>query len=103
MTQGGIMPAILGTCYLTLGAMITALPLGVATAIYLSEYAREGRFIRLIRVGINCLAGVPSVVFGLFGLGFLLFFCNLDPRYFPVRSPWACSFCLPLSAPQKRL
>ncbi len=68
MTKGGIFPCILGTLYLTIGAVILALPLGVATAIYLSEYAREGRLVRAIRLGINNLAGVPSVVFGLFGL-----------------------------------
>jgi phosphate transport system permease protein len=68
MTKGGIFPCILGTFYLTLGAVILALPLGVATAIYLSEYAKEGRLVRLIRLGVNNLAGVPSVVFGLFGL-----------------------------------
>jgi phosphate transport system permease protein len=74
MTKGGIMPAILGTLYLTLGAIAIGLPLGIASAIYLTEYAREGRVIRLIKVGINCLAGVPSVVFGLFGLGFFVIF-----------------------------
>lgn len=74
MTQGGIMPAILGTIYLTLGAIAVGLPLGIASAIYLTEYARQGRIVRLIKVGINCLAGVPSVVFGLFGLGFFVIF-----------------------------
>jgi len=74
MTQGGIMPAILGTVYLTLGAIAVGLPLGIASAIYLTEYARQGRIVRLIKVGINCLAGVPSVVFGLFGLGFFVIF-----------------------------
>jgi phosphate transport system permease protein len=74
MTKGGIMPAILGTIYLTLGAIAVGLPLGVASAIYLAEYAKQGRIIRLIKVGINCLAGVPSVVFGLFGLGFFVIF-----------------------------
>jgi phosphate transport system permease protein len=74
MTKGGIMPAILGTLYLTVGAIAVALPLGVVAAIYLTEYARQGRFIRIIRVGVNCLAGVPSVVFGLFGLGFFVVF-----------------------------
>ena len=74
MTKGGIMPAILGTLYLTIGAIVVALPLGVVAAIYLTEYARQGRFIRIIRVGVNCLAGVPSVVFGLFGLGFFVVF-----------------------------
>ena len=74
MTRGGIMPAIVGTLYLTLGAIAVALPLGVVSAIYLTEYARQGRFIRIIRIGVNCLAGVPSVVFGLFGLGFFVVF-----------------------------
>ena len=68
MTKGGIFPCILGTLYLTIGAVILALPLGLATAIYLSEYAKEGRLVRAIRLGVSNLAGVPSVVFGLFGL-----------------------------------
>jgi phosphate transport system permease protein len=74
MTKGGILPAILGTIYLTVGAIAVGLPLGVVSAIYLTEYARQGRIIRTIRIGINCLAGVPSVVFGLFGLGFFVVF-----------------------------
>lgn len=74
MTKGGIMPAILGTIYLTVGAILVGLPLGVVSAVYLSEYAGQGRIVRLIRIGINCLAGVPSVVFGLFGLGFFVIF-----------------------------
>jgi phosphate transport system permease protein len=74
MTKGGIMPAIVGTLYLTIGAIAIGLPLGVVSAIYLTEYARQGRIIRIIKVGINCLAGVPSVVFGLFGLGFFVVF-----------------------------
>lgn len=72
MTKGGIMPAIVGTFYLTIGAVAVGLPLGVISAVYLTEYARQGRLIRIIRIGINCLAGVPSVVFGLFGLGFFV-------------------------------
>jgi phosphate transport system permease protein len=74
MTKGGIMPAILGTLYLTFGAISVALPLGIAAAVYLTEYARQGAIVRIIRIGVNCLAGVPSVVFGLFGLGFLVVF-----------------------------
>ena len=74
MTKGGIMPAILGTFYLTVGAITIALPLGMVSAIYLTEYAKQGKFIRLVRIGVNCLAGVPSVVFGLFGLGFFVVF-----------------------------
>lgn len=69
MTEGGIFPAILGTVYLVLGSVILAAPLGVFAAIYMVEYARKSsKLIRFIRVGINNLAGVPSVVFGLFGL-----------------------------------
>ena len=75
MTKGGIFPAIVGTFYLTLGAITVALPLGVAAAIYLSEYAKEGKVLALVRLGIQNLAGVPSVVFGLFGLAlFCIFF-----------------------------
>ncbi|MDI6777187.1 MAG: phosphate ABC transporter permease PstA [Syntrophales bacterium] len=74
MTKGGIMPAILGTLYLTLGAITVAIPLGIASAIYLSEYAKQGLMVRVVRIGVNCLAGVPSVVFGLFGLGFFVVF-----------------------------
>lgn len=75
MTAGGILPAILGTFYLALGAVIIALPLGVLSAIYLNEYARENLFFRILKIGINNLAGVPSIVFGLFGLAvFVKFF-----------------------------
>jgi phosphate transport system permease protein len=68
MTAGGIMPAIAGTFYLTVGAIMFCLPLGVMAAIYLSEYANKGKILSIIRMGINNLAGVPSVVFGLFGM-----------------------------------
>lgn len=68
MTKGGILPCILGTIMLSYGAMLVALPWGVATAIYLQEYAKPGMVVHLLRLTINNLAGVPSVVFGLFGL-----------------------------------
>jgi phosphate transport system permease protein len=75
MTQGGIAPAIAGTFYLTLGAILLALPLGLACAIYLCEYSPKGFIANIIRISINNLAGVPSVVFGLFGLAvFVKFF-----------------------------
>jgi phosphate transport system permease protein len=74
MTKGGVMPAIVGTIYLTVGAVVVALPVGVVSAIYLTEYAKQGRAVRIIRIGVNCLAGVPSVVFGLFGLGLFVVF-----------------------------
>ena len=73
-SEGGILPAIVGTLSLALGTIIVALPLGMATAIYLSEYAKAGRFTRTIRLAIVTLAGVPSIVFGLFGLGLFVIF-----------------------------
>ena len=68
MTQGGVAPAIVGTFYLTMGAMLFAFPLGLASAIYLCEYSPKSIAVNVIRLSINNLAGVPSVVFGLFGL-----------------------------------
>jgi len=69
MREGGIWPAIVGTFLLTIGTAIFSVPLGVAIAIYLSEYARDSKFTRTIRLAIINLAGVPSIVYGLFGLG----------------------------------
>ncbi len=69
---GGIWPEVLGTLYLTLGAMLFALPMGIISAIYLVEYSREGRLISFIRTCIGTLAGVPSIVFALFGLAFFI-------------------------------
>jgi phosphate transport system permease protein len=66
---GGILPAILGTFYLMLGTIIVALPLGVLAGVYLSEYARDNWFTRTVNMAIVNLAGVPSIVYGLFGLG----------------------------------
>lgn len=77
MTKGGIFPCIVGTFLLSFGAMVIAFPWGVASAIYLHEYARPGLMLRVIRLGINNLAGVPSIVFGLFGLAFFVIWCNL--------------------------
>ncbi len=68
MTAGGVAPAIIGTLYLTLGAVICSLPLGLACAVYLCEYSPRGFIVNIIRISINNLAGVPSIVFGLFGL-----------------------------------
>jgi phosphate transport system permease protein len=74
-SAGGIFPAIIGTILLVAGSMTIALVLGVAAAIYLNEYAKDGAFIRFVRLAILNLAGVPSIVFGLFGVGlFVLFF-----------------------------
>jgi len=74
MTEGGIFPAIMGTLYLMLGASIVSVPVGVITAIYLTEYAKNPRVVKLIRLGVNNLAGIPSVVFGLFGLSLFVTF-----------------------------
>ena len=74
-SAGGIFPAIVGTVLLVIGSMTIALFLGVSAAIYLNEYARDGKFIRFVRLAILNLAGVPSIVFGLFGFGmFVIFF-----------------------------
>jgi phosphate transport system permease protein len=69
MRAGGILPAIVGTFWLTIGTAVAAVPIGVAAAIYLAEYAPDNRWTRSIRVAIINLAGIPSVVYGLFGLG----------------------------------
>ena len=69
MTEGGLLPAILGTIFLTLGTAVAAIPLGIGAAIYLAEYAGDNRLTRLIRLAIVNLAGIPSIVYGLFGLG----------------------------------
>jgi len=72
---GGIFPCIVGTVLLVIGSMVIALTLGVSAAVYLNEYARDGNFIRFVRLAILNLAGVPSIVFGLFGFGmFVIFF-----------------------------
>jgi phosphate transport system permease protein len=74
MRQGGILPAIIGTFYLTLGTAIFSVPLGIAAAIYIAEYAPDNFWTRLIRIAIINLAGIPSVVYGLFGLGLFVLF-----------------------------
>lgn len=80
MTEGGIGPAIFGTLAVTFIMVLFAVPLGVFSAIYLNEYAHDSFFTRLIRTSVNNLAGVPSIVFGLFGMGFFILFIgkNLD-------------------------
>jgi len=76
MRAGGILPAIIGTLYLTIGTAIFSVPLGIAAAIYLSEYAPDNQLTRTIRLAIINLAGIPSVVYGLFGLGLFVIFLN---------------------------
>jgi len=74
MRAGGIWPAIVGTVYLTLGTGVIAVPLGIAAAIYLAEYAKDNTLTRAIRLALINLAGIPSVVYGLFGLGLFVLF-----------------------------
>ncbi len=76
MTEGGLLPAILGTLFLTLGTAVAAIPLGIGAAIYLAEYAGDNRLTRIIRLAIVNLAGIPSIVYGLFGLGAFVLFLN---------------------------
>ncbi|OGP72659.1 MAG: phosphate ABC transporter, permease protein PstA [Deltaproteobacteria bacterium RBG_16_49_23] len=75
--EGGIFSTIIGTIALTVVAIVVATPLGVGTAIFLGEYTREGRISRVIRFGIGCLAGVPSIIFGLFGFVFFVIYLNM--------------------------
>jgi len=74
--SGGIFSTIVGTVTLTFGALVIATPLGVGTAIYLTEYTRENKFTRIVKFGSECLAGIPSIIFGLFG--FILFVIKLQ-------------------------
>jgi phosphate transport system permease protein len=76
MTAGGIFPAILGTFCLITGSSAISIPVGIITAIYLTEYAKNPVIVKIIRLGINNLAGVPSVVFGLFGLSLFVIFLD---------------------------
>ena len=75
--EGGIFPAIVGTILLTIGTAIFSVPLGIGAAIYLSEYAPDNRWTKMIRIAIINLAGIPSVVYGLFGLGMFVIFLKL--------------------------
>ncbi len=88
-TEGGIFPAIFGTVLMVLLMSVLVTPLGVVAAVYLREYARQGAFVRLIRIAVNNLAGVPSIVYGVFGLGFFVYFIggNLDQLFFRAALP----------------
>lgn len=88
-TEGGIFPAIFGTVIMVIIMSIVVTPLGVLAAIYLREYARQGTFVRIIRISVNNLAGVPSIVFGVFGLGFFIYFLggNIDSIFYPEALP----------------
>lgn len=88
-TEGGIFPAIFGTIMMVFLMTIMVTPLGVIAAVYLREYAKQGTFIRLIRIAVNNLAGVPSIVYGVFGLGFFVYFLggNIDDLFFAAAKP----------------
>lgn len=88
-TEGGIFPAIFGTVMMVLLMSVLVTPFGVIAAVYLREYARQGVLIRLIRIAVNNLAGVPSIVYGVFGLGFFVYFLggNIDALFFPEALP----------------
>jgi phosphate transport system permease protein len=88
-TEGGIFPAIFGTVMMVILMSLMAVPFGVLAALYLREYARQGVLVRLVRIGVNNLAGVPSIVFGVFGLGFFVYFLGgaIDRAFFPERLP----------------
>jgi phosphate transport system permease protein len=88
-TEGGIFPAIFGTVIMVLLMSIVVTPFGILAAIYLREYARQGPFVQLIRISVNNLAGVPSIVFGVFGVGFFVYFVGggLDRLFYPEALP----------------
>jgi phosphate transport system permease protein len=88
-TEGGVFPAIFGTVLMVLIMSILAVPFGVLTALYLREYAKQGPLVRAVRIAVNNLAGVPSIVFGVFGLGFFVYFVGggLDRLFFAEKLP----------------
>lgn len=87
--EGGILPAIFGTVMMTLLMTIAVVPLGVIAGLYLREYARQGRLVRIVRIAVNNLAGVPSIVFGIFGLGFFIYTMGgaIDAAFYPDALP----------------
>ena len=88
-TEGGVFPAIFGTVMMVIIMAVLVTPLGVIAAVYLREYARQGPLTRLIRIAVNNLAGVPSIVYGVFGLGFFVYFIGgaVDRALFPEALP----------------
>ena len=88
-TEGGVFPAIFGTVMMVLLMAVIVAPLGVVAAVYLREYARQGALVRLIRIAVNNLAGVPSIVYGVFGLGFFVYLVGgtIDDLFFPEAQP----------------
>ncbi|MEE4255347.1 MAG: phosphate ABC transporter permease PstA [Desulfuromusa sp.] len=88
-TEGGLFPAIFGTVMLIFVMSLFSFPLGVIAAIYLREYAKEGVLVRIVRIAVNNLAGIPSIVYGIFGLGFFIYGIGngIDTLFFPERLP----------------
>lgn len=88
-TEGGIFPAIFGTVLMVLLMAVVVTPFGVIAAVYLREYAKQGFVTRIIRIAVNNLAGVPSIVYGVFGLGFFVYIIggNIDRLFFPEAAP----------------
>ncbi|TNC90014.1 MAG: phosphate ABC transporter, permease protein PstA, partial [Alcanivorax sp.] len=88
-TEGGVFPAIFGTVLMVILMSVIVTPFGVVAAVYLREYAKQGPLTRTIRVAVNNLAGVPSIVYGVFGLGFFVYFLggNLDALFYPEAAP----------------
>lgn len=88
-TEGGVLPAIFGTAAMTLLMVIAVAPFGIVTALYLREYAKQGRLVSIVRISVNNLAGVPSIVYGVFGLGFFAYMLggSIDALFYPERLP----------------
>nr|WP_193074480.1 phosphate ABC transporter permease PstA [Pseudomonas sp. FME51] len=88
-TEGGVFPAIFGTVLMVLIMSVVVTPFGVLAAVYLREYAKQGLVTRIIRIAVNNLAGVPAIVYGVFGLGFFIYFLggNIDTLFFPEALP----------------
>ena len=88
-TEGGIFPAIFGTVMMVMIMSVAAVPFGVLAALYLREYARQGALVRIVRIAVNNLAGVPSIVFGVFGLGFFVYVLggSIDRLFYPEALP----------------
>lgn len=88
-TEGGVFPALFGTFTMTIIMSLLVVPFGVVSAIYLQEYAKQGFMVRIVRIAVNNLAGVPSIVYGVFGLGFLVYLVggSIDSLFFPERLP----------------
>jgi phosphate transport system permease protein len=88
-TEGGVFPAIFGTVLMVFMMTIIVTPLGVVAAVYLREYAKQGTFTQVIRIAVNNLAGVPSIVYGVFGLGFFVYVVggSIDQLFYPESAP----------------